>query len=117
MVKHRNKTGRPGAPKRRLGLGVFFGIFIGLGVAIAVTFYVNQATQRIGDNHDVVGSSAQPSQDPVDDEVDFDFYKLLPGKVERQTFLERKEILRAFKEARFIIFRLQHYRMLQKRII
>jgi len=80
MVKHRNKTGRPGAPKRRLGLGVFFGIFIGLGVAIAVTFYVNQATQRIGDNHDVVGSSAQPSQDPVDHEVDFDFYKLLPGE-------------------------------------
>jgi len=80
MVKHRNKTGRPGAPKRRLGLGVFFGIFIGLGVAIAVTFYVNQATQRIGDNHDVVGSSTQPSQDLVDDEVDFDFYKLLPGE-------------------------------------
>lgn len=80
MAKYRNKTVRAGAPKRRMGLGVFLGIFIGLGVAIAVTFYVNQATQRIGDNHDVVGSSVQPGQDLIDDEVDFDFYKLLPGE-------------------------------------
>lgn len=80
MAKHRNKTSRTSAPKRKTGPGVFLGIFIGLGVAIAVTFYVNQATERIGDNHDVVGSGAQPSQDLVDEEVDFDFYKLLPGE-------------------------------------
>ena len=80
MAKHRNKTGRAGAPKRRMGLGLFLGTFIGLSVAIAVTFYVNQATQRIGDNHDVVVSNAQLSQDLADDEVDFDFYKLLPGE-------------------------------------
>ena len=86
MAKHRNKTSRTGAPKRRMGLGVFLGIFIGLGVAIAVTFYVNQATERIGDNHDVVGSGAQSSMDLVDEAVDFDFYKLLPSEGEATDF-------------------------------
>ena len=69
-----------------MGLGVFLGIFIGLGVAIVVTFYVNQATERIGDNHDVVGSGAQSSMDLVDEAVDFDFYKLLPSEGEATDF-------------------------------
>ena len=57
MAKRGIKNNGRSAPKRRLGLGVFVGIFIGLGAAIAVTFYVNRATQEIGDNHDVVKSS------------------------------------------------------------
>ena len=67
------------APKRRLGLGVFLGLFIGLGVAIAVTFYVNRAAQEIGDNHDVINSIVKSKTQRAEEQVEFDFYKLLPG--------------------------------------
>jgi cell division protein FtsN len=42
-------------------------------------FYVNRATQEIGDNHDVVKSSINSKAQSVEEEeVEFDFYKLLP---------------------------------------
>jgi len=78
MAKRGIKNNGRSAPKRRLGLGVFVGIFIGFGAAIAVTFYVNRATQEIGDNHDVVKSSINSTAESVEEEVEFDFYKLLP---------------------------------------
>ncbi|MDA1332326.1 MAG: SPOR domain-containing protein [Proteobacteria bacterium] len=71
MVKRGIINSGSGAPKRRLALGVFLGILIGLGVAIAVTFYVNRAT------HDVIDSSGQSKTEAAEEEVEFTFYDVL----------------------------------------
>ena len=80
MAQRRSKISGRDAPKKRRSLGVLLGICIGLGLAIAVMFYVNRASQEIGDNHDLVDSvlnSGNPQA--TEEDVEFDFYKLLPG--------------------------------------
>lgn len=86
MAKRKTNSGR-GGQNRRLGLGLAIGLLIGLGVAICAALYVNRAALEIDDNHNIVERTIEGEDD---DEVDFDFYEVLPkgddASVARESF-------------------------------
>jgi hypothetical protein len=113
MAQRRSKISGRDAPKKRRSLGVLLGICIGLGLAIAVMFYVNRASQQIGDNHDLVDSVLNSSNpQATEEDVEFDFYKLLPGGDEVSESSEELMRISARQLERSISYRLLHYQML-----
>ena len=67
-----------GKTKRRLGSGILVGILIGVAVSIAVAIYVNRAALQIQDNNGI-SAPERSSVIQEQDDVEFDFYKLLPS--------------------------------------
>ena len=67
-----------GKAKRRLGSGILVGILIGVAVSIAVAIYVNRAALQIQDNNGI-SAPERSSVIQEQDDVEFDFYKLLPS--------------------------------------
>jgi cell division protein FtsN len=115
MAKPANRSMRTAPPRRSGGsflLGVFFGIVLGLGIALGVAFYLNKTplpflgkSRPAGDGKE---SAVQP-QKPIAgmpqgvakgadrDKPKFDFYKILPGGEEPVTEKELKDAAKADK--------------------
>ena len=102
------------ATRKRSGGGFLFGLFIGvvigLGVSLAIAFYLNRspvpfitakpkpAEKDAGKAPAIAGlpqTAAAPAATP--DKPKFDFYKILPGAEEPVTDRELRERLRASK--------------------
>ena len=106
----RTTQARRNAPPRRSGgsflLGMFVGLLLGLGIALAVAFYLNKtpipflggkakpaATKEEQKTPAVAGmpqGSAAKGERPK-----YDFYKILPGNEEAVTDRELKDIAKA----------------------
>jgi cell division protein FtsN len=115
MAKPANRSMRTAPPRRSGGsflLGMFFGIILGLGIALGVAFYLNKTplpflgkSKPAGDSKE---SAVQP-QKPIAgmpqgvakgtdrDKPKFDFYKILPGGEEPVTEKELKDAAKADK--------------------
>jgi cell division protein FtsN len=109
------KPVRRSAPPRRSGgsflLGVFIGILLGLGIALAVAFYLNKTplpflgkSRPAGDGKEAVlpqkpiaGMPQGGAKGPERDKPKFDFYKILPGGEEPVTEKELKDASKAGK--------------------
>ena len=88
------KPVRRSAPPRRSGgrflLGVFIGILLGLGIALAVAFYLNKtplpflgksrpSDAPVPPQKPIAGMPQGGAKGPERDKPKFDFYKILPG--------------------------------------
>jgi len=108
------KPVRRTAPPRRSGgsflLGMFIGIILGLGIALAVAFYLNKTplpflgkSRLAGDGKETAVRPQKPiagmPQGGVKgterDKPKFDFYKILPGTEEPVTEKELKDAAKA----------------------
>lgn len=103
---------RRSAPPSRSGgsflLGVFIGILLGLGIALAVAFYLNKTPlpflgkSRPSDapvlpQKPIAGMPQGGAKGPERDKPKFDFYKILPGGEEPVTEKELKDAAKAGK--------------------
>jgi cell division protein FtsN len=106
---------RTASPRRSGGsflLGMFIGILLGLGIALAVAFYLNKTplpflgkSRPPGDAKDAPVSPQKPIagmpqggvKGPERDRPRFDFYKILPGAEEPVTEKELKDAAKAGK--------------------
>ena len=110
---------RRSAPPRRSGggflLGMFFGLVLGLGIALSVAFYLNKTPiPFIGKAKPAAGKdvASDPGKPPVvagmpqgggagaakgAEKPKFDFYRILPGGEEPVTERELKDAARAAK--------------------
>lgn len=106
------KPVRRSAPPSRSGgsflLGVFIGILLGLGIALAVAFYLNKTPlpflgkSRPSDapvlpQKPIAGMPQGGAKGPERDKPKFDFYKILPGGEEPVTEKELKDAAKAGK--------------------
>ena len=111
MTKPVRRTAPPRRSDGSFLLGMFVGILLGLGIALAVAFYLNKTPlpflgkpRPAGD-----GKEAALPQKPIAgmpqggvkgverDKPKFDFYKILPGAEEPVTERELKEAAKAAK--------------------
>jgi cell division protein FtsN len=109
----RRPAKRSAAPSRSGGgfmLGMFVGLLLGLGIALAVAFYLNKTPLPFLDkSRPVAGkdASAEPAKPalvagmpqglPKGDKPKFDFYKILPGSEEPVSEKELKDAAKASK--------------------
>lgn len=106
------KPVRRTAPPRRSGgsflLGVFVGILLGLGIALAVAFYLNKTPlpflgksrptdAPVAPQKPIAGMPQGGAKGPERDRPRFDFYKILPGGEEPVTEKELKDAAKAGK--------------------
>lgn len=103
---------RRSAPPSRSGgsflLGVFIGILLGLGIALAVAFYLNKtplpflgksrpSDAPVPPQKPIAGMPQGGAKGPERDKPKFDFYKILPGGEEPVTEKELKDAAKAGK--------------------
>ena len=106
------KPVRRTAPPRRSGgsflLGVFVGVLLGLGIALAVAFYLNKtplpflgksrpSDAPVPPQKPIAGMPQGGAKGPERDRPKFDFYKILPGGEEPVTEKELKDAAKAGK--------------------
>lgn len=106
------KPVRRSAPPSRSGgsflLGVFIGILLGLGIALAVAFYLNKtplpflgksrpSDAPVPPQKPIAGMPQGGAKGPERDKPKFDFYKILPGGEEPVTEKELKDAAKAGK--------------------
>ena len=111
---HRAAAARPGRSGGGFLLGMFVGLLAGLGIALAVAFYLNKTPiPFLGKSKPAAGkdgtaepakavagmpqASNAPAKAP--DKPKFDFYKILPGGEEPVSDRELKDAAKAAKAA------------------
>src|SRR5437588_4016918 len=107
----------PPAMRRRSGggflLGMFFGVLVGLGISLAIAFYLNkgpmpfliakpkQAEKDATEKSGPVAGLPQGTPAATPEKPKFDFYKILPGQeepVSEKEFRERSRTARGQQE-------------------
>lgn len=108
MAKPVRRSAPPGRSGGSFLLGVFIGILLGLGIALAVAFYLNKTPlpflgkSRPSDapvlpQKPIAGMPQGGAKGPERDKPKFDFYKILPGGEEPVTEKELKDAAKAGK--------------------
>jgi len=112
MAKPPNRSTRSAPPRRSGGsflLGMFFGIILGLGIALGVAFYLNKTplpflgkSRPAGDGKEgvlpqkpIAGMPQGGAKGAEREKPKFDFYKILPGTEEPVTEKELKDATKA----------------------